>query len=76
MNAEKIKNRIGEICTHFLFEYNGKDCGVDPLSKNEFDMWYDKDFHVAKSIDEVMTHPMFDNKSLEDICDKIDIISC
>ena len=75
MNAEKVKDRIAELCTHFLFEYNGIYCGVDPFNKNKFEMWYDKDFHVAKSIDEVMTHPMFDGKSLEEICDKIDIIS-
>ena len=37
--SDKIKNRINEICSHFTFEYNGKPCGIDPYSKNDFDMW-------------------------------------
>ena len=75
MNSDKIKDRINEICTVFSFEYNGKVCGVDPLSASEFNMWYGEDKnHTACSIDEVMNVNLFDGKSLNDIADKIDII--
>lgn len=71
MMAEKIKNRLKELCSHMTFEYNGKDCGVDPISHAEFVMWCgDKDTTV-KSIDEVMAKPFFDGKSLSEIAEVI-----
>lgn len=72
--SDKIRNRINEICTHFTFTYHGKSCGVDPYSKNDFEMWCgDSDFR-AKNIDEVMNHPLFDGKSLTEIAEDIEII--
>ncbi|MCD8055316.1 MAG: hypothetical protein LUE25_01145 [Clostridiales bacterium] len=73
MTAEMIKNRISEICSHFLFTYNGKNCGVDPFSQNDFDMWYGDDYHHADSIENVMNVPLFDGKTLTDIANKIEI---
>ena len=72
--SDKIKNRINEICSHFTFEYNGKPCGVDPYSKNDFDMWCGDSEFCAKSIDEVMDYPLFNGKSLTEIADDIEII--
>lgn len=73
MTAEKIKNRVGEICSHFTFDYNGKCCGVDPLSRNNFDMWCGDENFNAKSLDEVMNTKLFDGECLNDIADKIEI---
>lgn len=74
MTADKIKNRLSEMCTHMTFSFAGKDCGVDPLSHSHFDMWFGDDTLSANSIDEVMSAPLFDGKALEDIATSIDII--
>ncbi len=75
MTAQSVKNRILELCSHFTFEYNGKECGIDPISSNSFDMWCGDDFKTVTNIDEVMNIPLFDNKSLKDIINKIEVIS-
>ena len=65
--AEKIKNRIDEMAGAFLFTYNGRNCGVDPISRTHFEMWYGEEDMIAKSIDEVMTAPLFGGKCLNEI---------
>lgn len=74
MKAEKIKNRISEICSHFTFIYQGKDCGVDPFSHNHFDMWFGDTDKTVNNIDDVMNSPFFDGKSLSEICEDIEVI--
>lgn len=71
MSAEKIKARLDEMASHITFEYNGKACGVDPLSRTHYEMWYGDMGMVAKSLDEVMTTPFYDGKSLEEIAEEI-----
>jgi len=71
--ADKIKSRINELCTHMLFEFKGVDCGVDPLSRDHFDMWYGKESFTAKSIDEVMSTPFFNGHCLNDIAESVEI---
>ena len=72
MKINELKDRIAEIVTQTTFTYNGKSCGVDPMSSTEFDMWYGDDFVTVGSIEEVMNTKLFDNKSLTDIFDDID----
>ncbi len=79
MTAEKIKNRIAEMCTLFGFEYNGKVGNVDPCynpdtKRNEFLLFFDGNEQEVYTIDEVMQTPLFDGKSLEEIANDIDII--
>lgn len=71
VTANELKDRINSICTHILFDYNGKGCGVDPFSEDNFDMWCGEDTMTAKSIDEVMQTPFFNGKALQDIVDEI-----
>ena len=77
-SVEEIRNRLYEMCSHFTFEYNGINCGVDPLcnpDKNiKFDMWFGEEFYGAKTVDEVMSVPMFNGKCLNDIVTDIVII--
>lgn len=54
------------------FIYNGKDCGIDPMSITEFDMWYGEDFITVNSIDKVMNTALFDGKTLLDIVDDVE----
>lgn len=55
------------LTSHVTFCYNGYDCGIDPLAKDEFNMWYGTDEMTVDSIDKVMDINFFDGKSLKDI---------
>ena len=72
MKINEIRDRIAEIVTQITFTYNGKNCGVDPMSSTEFEMWCGDDFVTVGSIEEVMNTKLFDNKSLTDIVDNIE----
>lgn len=72
MTAKELRGRIESLCTHILFDYNGKECGVDPFSTEHFDMWCGDAFMEAHSTDEVMQVSFFDGKALEDIADQIE----
>lgn len=71
MTAKEMQGQISSICTHVLFDYAGKACGVDPFSSDNFDMWCGDKYMNAKSIEEVMRTPFFEGKALQDIMDNI-----
>lgn len=71
MTITEVKDYLKHLTSHVLFEYNGQSCGVDPLSRNKFDIWYGSKGTTVSSIDEVMTIKFFDGKSLTDIWDDI-----
>ena len=72
MTAIELRDRIKSLCTHVLFDYNGKECGVDPFNAKHFDMWYGDTFMEPHSIDEVMKTPFFGGKALENIVDQLE----
>lgn len=72
VTVKELRDRINSLCTHILFDYNGKGCGVDPFSADNFDMWYGDEVMNAKSIDEVMQTSFFGGKALQDIVDEIE----
>lgn len=72
MTAIELRDRIKSLCTHVLFDYNGKECGVDPFNAKHFDMWYGDTFMEAHSIDEVMKTPFFGGNALENIVDQLE----
>lgn len=71
MTIAEVKNYLTKLTSHIMFDYNGCSCGVDPMSRSEFVMWYGDDEKTVNSIDEVMTSKFFDGKSLTDIWDDI-----
>lgn len=75
--AEQIKNRLAECVNAFTFDYHNKRCGVDPygniVSGATFEMWCGDDDKTVYDIDEVMTTPFFDGKSLSEIAIEIEI---
>lgn len=78
MNADKIKNRIDEMCTLFGFEYNGKEGNVDPCysfstKQNNFLLFFDGTEQTVHTIDDVMNTPFIDGKTLAEVADKIEI---
>lgn len=74
VSADDIKKRISEIASHFTFEFKELRCGIDPLSPTDFDMWCGDDGCKVNSIDEVMTTPFFQGKTLDQISGDIEII--
>lgn len=75
MKSADIRVRIESMVSHFLFQYNGAACGVDPLSKTSFNVWCGSDAVNMKSIKEVMFTPFFFGKALAEIADDIVVIS-
>ena len=71
MSFDEFKQKVQSLFSYIGFEYNGYDCGIDPFSKNDFDMWYGDEYHKALSIDDVFSYPLFDGMSLTEIFDDI-----
>ena len=71
MKISDFKNRIQSLVSYMGFEYNKVICGIDPLTRDHFDMWYGDEYYKAESIDDVMNHPLFDGKSLTEIFEEI-----
>lgn len=71
MNIAEVKAYLSALTSHVTFEYNGFNCGIDPLGRNKFDMWYGKNYTMAFSIEDVMSKKFFDGKSLEEIWNDI-----
>lgn len=67
MIINKIKQRLSEMCTHILFNYNGVQCGIDHISPTRFDMWYGDKVYEAKNIESVMNAAIFNGKTLGEI---------
>lgn len=74
MNLEEIRNAIDSLVSFFGFNYNQKNCGVDPISHTQYEMWYgEEETYTAKSIEEVLSVPMFNGKSINEIYTEIEI---
>lgn len=58
-----LNNLIGAV----TFRYNNKECGIDPFSRNEYDIWYGDNCIALDSVDKVFSEKLFDGKSLDDI---------
>lgn len=74
MKPDAMKNQIDSLVSHILFDYSGKPCGIDPINRKHIDMWYGDDDYCAKSIDDAMAFPLFNGKSLSEICENIENI--
>lgn len=74
MMADKLKDRLLDMVTHITFEYQGIDCGIDPLSPTHFDIWCGDDTITVDNITAVMDTPLFNGRALKDIAQEITII--
>ncbi|MBR6887073.1 MAG: hypothetical protein IKN16_01340 [Selenomonadaceae bacterium] len=72
MTATELKEQIEKMNSHVLFDYDGKNCGVDPITKNEIAMWFGGEYLTAR-LEEVMQIKLFAGKSLNDIASEIEI---
>lgn len=67
MNISELKVYLENLTGQVTFTYNGKDCGIDPISSDTFDVWCADEITKANSINEVMTGNFFDGNALTDI---------
>ena len=68
---QELYDYINGIISHVLFEYKEKECGIDPLSHTEFDVWYGEKEETMSSVEAVFNTPFFDGKSLTEIFTEI-----
>ncbi|MBQ7751869.1 MAG: hypothetical protein IJR79_02735 [Clostridia bacterium] len=66
-----LKWHLNSLVGHITFDYNGHSCGIDPISKERFEMWYGDDCVTIKSIDEAFSKPFFNGLALNDIWDDV-----
>lgn len=71
MTISEFKKHMNFLVGCINFEYNGQDCGIDPLSRTEYDMWYGNDCITVKSVDKLLAARLFDGKTVIDIWDDI-----
>lgn len=74
MKLLDLKNRIQSLVSYIGFDYNGVNCGIDPLARDHFDMWYGDEYYKAESIDDVMNYQLFNGKTLTEIFNDIENI--
>ena len=67
MTILEVKNHLSGLIGHILFKFNGYSCGIDPLAKNSFDMWYGDHEITVDSIEKVLNVKFFGGKSLAEI---------
>ncbi len=76
--VEGIRARISEMITLFGFEYNGKIGNVDPcydFDKEQPDilLYFDGEERIVHSIEDVMSSPFIDGKTLAEVAEDIEI---
>lgn len=71
MTKFNMKEHLENLAGHVTFEYNGLLCGIDPLSRDMYNMWCGPEIVTVNSIDEVMTIKFFAGRPLRDILDNI-----
>jgi hypothetical protein len=71
MSIDDFMERVESLVSYIGFEYKDIVCGIDPLSRSHFDMWYGDEYYKAESIDDVMNYPLFDGKPLTEIFEEI-----
>ena len=75
MEIQELHDLISSFTKDIEFQYNGVNGLIMPLAQNEnITLCYGDDDVVLKTTDEVMQHPMFDGKSLNEICEFVSFI--
>lgn len=73
--ADSIRARLMQFCALLAFDYRGIPCDVDPFNAGDFHMRCGDVEMDVDSIDQVMTLPFFQGRSLQEIADEIEITS-
>lgn len=67
MTLSQFKNHIDHLAGCVNFTYNDYPCGVDPMGRTKYDMWYGDNAVTVDSVEKVLNTKFFDGQSLTDI---------
>lgn len=67
MTIQELRDHLSNLVSHITFYYNGYACGIDPLSRNLYEVWCGDDAFSVGSVDKVLNEELFDGRSLTDI---------
>lgn len=73
MTINQLNRRIADITDDVCFDYNGITCCICPVSPTRFDMGYGDIGLQCTSVAEIFDAPIFNGKTLRDICDEIEL---
>lgn len=73
MKASDLRDWIASLTQDIDFSYQGKDGSICPISFTDISLCYDGGAVDVQSVDAAMTTPFIDGKSLNDLCDQLDI---
>ena len=66
----QLEEHMEQLVSHVTFDYNGKSCGIDPISRDQYELWYGENCATATSLEKLMNTKVFDGLSIVDIWDK------
>lgn len=71
MTLSEFKKHMDYLVGCVNFVYNNYSCGIDPLGRTQYDMWYGDDAITVNSVEEILNRKFFDGKSLTEIWDDV-----
>lgn len=74
MTSKQLREEILSLTYDIQFEYKGINCLIMPFSHKKFMLCYGDDDKQYTDIDDVMSDPFFDGKSLNEISQEVKYI--
>ena len=71
MRANELKEWILDMFQDINIEYDGKEGSICPFSHDNISFMFDDETRNYSSIDDMMSDPFIDGKSLNEICEKL-----
>lgn len=71
--SDHLRDWIASLTQDIDFSYQGKDGSICPISPTDISLCYDGAAVDVQSVDAAMTTPFINGKSLNDLCDQLDI---
>ena len=71
MNAKQLHGLIDDLSQDIDFTYKGADGSICPFSRDNISLCYDGQEITVGSVDEAMSTPFIQGKSLNEVCDDL-----
>lgn len=73
MKKSELKRQILSLTQDITFDYHGKTACINPWSEDRFEVGFGDAARTYSSIEDLMNDPLYDGKSLLQICDQLNI---
>ena len=73
MRKAELKKQILSLTQDITFEYHGKSACINPWSEDKFEVGFGDIAKTYTDIEDLMNDPLYDGKTLSQICDKLNI---